>query len=452
MFVEIITPTNRNFEQPEILLDRKVLLCWFSEISAYIAMHKKGAILKDNPNIYLFNPTCEYAVANAMHSWQPNRSLQKMEADLATLPMFLSYPEDHILVDQLPAEQFLDEVQQLHFASPHFKEKRQALSKQKYIETPKNKLIPWGWSPAAHKLLAPLKSACSVEFKRSPVFEWKPEYRNYYSKKYALGILRRVLVEFPDKNFMEEKNVGRVCTTKTEIKNALKDWRQLMVKAPWSSSGRGLQPITKTPIHEKVWEKLLGIINEQGYAMVEPLLDKQLDIAFQFYVKDGRVSFLGISNFTTDEKGQYQGNHLNGLPDSLDSEVRLFAEQLPQSIVEPLLNILESSELARNYEGNLGVDALIFRDEQGKLRVNPCLEINVRQNMGLLSLQLEKFLVPGQKGLFRTWYGGGSSFLDFKLKMQQMYPLILQNSRIRSGFMALNEARPNTQFGAYLLV
>lgn len=408
--------------------------------------------MRDIPDIYLYNPTCEYAVANSTASWQPNSLLQKMEADLATLPMFLANAKDHVLVDELPGATFLEEICQLHFTPPHFIEKKKVLTQQKYAEVPKNRLMPWGWSPAVHKLLLPLKNSCSAEFKRSPVFEWKSEYRNYYSKKYALGILRRMLEEFPDSTFIEKNHIAAVCTSKTEIEERLKIWGQLMIKAPWSSSGRGLQRITKTPVHEKVWEKLLGIVNEQGYAIVEPLLDKQLDIAFQFYLESGRVSFLGISNFSTDEKGQYQGNHLNGLPDSLNPEIRQFAEELPQKIVEPLLHILGSSELAKNYEGNFGVDALVFRDKRGELRVNPCLEINVRQNMGLLSLQLEKFLVPGKKGLFRTWYGNGKSFFEFKVQMQLKHPLILQNSRISSGFLALTEARKESKFGAYILV
>ncbi len=408
--------------------------------------------MKAFPDIYLFNPTCEYAVANGTASWQPNKLLQKMEADLATLPMFLASPNDQILVDQLPSNAFLEEISQLHFVSPAFVTREKALSTPNFIESRRNQLKPWGWSPSAHKLLQPLKETCSQTFKNSPVFDWQPAYRNYYSKKFALGILRRFLDKYPDSSFIHEDQMAVVCTSKAQIGEQLKKWGQLMVKAPWSSSGRGLQRITKTPVHEKVWEKLLGIINEQGYAMVEPLLNKQLDIAFQFYLKKGKASFLGISNFSADAKGQYQGNNLNGLPDSLDSEVLRFAEKLPGKIVEPLLHLLENSELAQHYEGNLGVDALVYRNSNGELRVNPCLEINLRQNMGLVSLQLEKFLVPGRKGLFRTWYGGGKSFHNFKNEMQKKHPLVLQNSRISSGFLSLTDAHSDAKFGAYLLV
>jgi hypothetical protein len=240
--------------------------------------------------------------------------------------------------------------------------------------------------------------------------------------------------------------------TKAELKASLLRWGKIMVKSPWSSSGRGLQQVTKTPVVEKVWEKLLGIINEQGYAIAEPLLDKVLDVAFQFELKQGKVSYLGISRFVTDSKGQYQGNFLNGWPAGLDATVLHFAESLPELVVEPLIKTIENSLLAKYYEGNFGVDTLIFRDETGNLRVNPCLEINVRQNMGLLSLQLEKLFFPKMKGVFKTFYRQGESFGQFTRQMEINHQLQLQDGRIRSGFYALTPAFMDSKFGAYLLI
>jgi len=203
---------------------------------------------------------------------------------------------------------------------------------------------------------------------------------------------------------------------------------------------------------EKVWEKLLGIINDQGYVIAEPLLDKVLDMAFSFKLEQGKVNYLGISRFVTDNKGQYQGNYLNGWPTDLNSQVLHFAESLPEMIVEPLQKAIETSPFAENYEGNFGVDTLIFRDETGNLRVNPCLEINGKQTMGLLSLHLEKLISPNKKAMFKMFYQQGKSFQEFKQKMETNHPLMLQHSKIESGFFALTPALEDTKFGAYLLV
>lgn len=243
-----------------------------------------------------------------------------------------------------------------------------------------------------------------------------------------------------------------VCKTQDQIEKLLNRWHKLMVKAPWSSSGRGLQPITKQPIHDKVWEKLLGIIKEQDYAIVEAFQNKKLDLAFQFKLQAGEIIFLGVSNFSADKKGQYLGNSLNGLPDDLDSGVKIFANKMSKLIIPALKEEIASSELAKSYEGYFGVDTLIFKDKNGELKINPCLEINVRYNMGLLSLYLEKFILPARKGKFRMFYNPKKQFSDFCKQMEQDYPLVLEDQKIASGFFPLTPTSARTEFGAYILV
>ncbi len=403
------------------------------------------------PDIYLFNPTCEYAVANSHTSWQPNLLLQKMEEDLSTLPLFFSRPTDVVLVKKLPPESYIEQLKLIGIEAPRFFRRKDITTDRKFLKAPKSRLLPWGWSPAAHQLLKPLKPSCSPEFKSSPVAEWKPEYREMYSKKFALGILKRVLQLLPEEKILPPDLIPEICTTHNELEELLSRWGKLMVKAPWSSSGRGLQRITKTPVAPKVWEKLLGIINEQDYAIVEPYLDKVLDRSIQFSLSNGKVHYKGISRFFTDEKGQYQGNFLNGWPDTIEPQAAEFAETFTGILVPALAELIENSLLAKYYEGNFGTDTLIFNDGQGRLRINPCLEINMRQSMGLLSLQLEKLLVPGVKGVFKIWFQKGKSFLSFQNEMHEKFPVQFKNKRIESGFYPLTHADESTFFGAYIL-
>ncbi len=404
------------------------------------------------PDIYIFNPTCEYAIANGHDSWQPNKLLQKMESDLETLPMFFSNPEDFILVNKLPSPIFIESLQQLNITIPNFITQKKDQSDTDFKNLSKNKLLPWGWSPAMHKRLSPLKPGCSADFKKSPVYNWQPKHRDLYSKKFASGILKTLVSEYPDECFIPQDIIPEICTTQKEFEILIKRWGKIMVKVPWSSSGRGLQPIVKSFIHQKVWAKLLGIVKEQGYAIVEPYLDKVLDLAFLFELKKGKVIFCGTSNFTTDKKGQYIGNSLNGLPNELDKSVSDFANTIPQKVIQPLIQIIETSDLAQLYEGFFGVDTLIYLNEKKELKINPCLEINVRQNMGLLSLRLEKFVPPEKKGIFRTFYKPGITFHNFKKEMGKKHPLKIINHTIESGFFPLTETSDDTLFGAYILV
>lgn len=403
------------------------------------------------PDIYYFNPTCEYAVANGHTSWQPNLLLQKMEEDLGTLPLYFAQPKDVVLVRKLPPPEFSETLKKASVGVPEFYDVSRELSESSFLQAPRNRILPWGWSPAAHRLLNPLKQTSSEKFKQSPVATWKDEYRDIYSKKFALDILIKILPLLPPELVTEPGQVPQICKTKQQIEALLGEWGALMVKAPWSSSGRGLQRVTKTPVVPKVWDKLLGIINDQGYAVVEPYLDKVLDMSLQFRLVNGEISFIGISRFFTDEKGQYQGNYLNGWPHFIGREETEFAESVTGILVPHLTSILEKSILSKYYEGNFGVDTLIFRDKKGDLRINPCLEINVKHTMGLLSLQLEKLLAPGRQGIYKICYNKGISFQTYAEAMKKRFPPEFKDNYIASGFMPLTPAVADSMFGACII-
>ena len=403
------------------------------------------------PDIYLFNPTCEYAIANGNSNWQANRLLQKMEADMAALPLYFAQSKDVILVNDLPSSEFLETISRLKTDMPNFVLKSE-INTNVFREQAKNKLLPWGWSPAVHKFLQPLKVSCSEEFQRSPVFNWQLEYRQLYSREFALSILKQLVEELNQESIIPQTCLPKVCRSQPEIEMCLESWGFIMVKAPWSSSGRGLQPISKTPVHPKVWEKLLGIVKEQGFVLVEPLLNKKMDIAFEFELKKGKVRYLGLSNFTTDKKGQYQGNWLGGMPGSTLPEIAKFVNSEINTILQVLIGILERSKLSELYEGFFGVDLLVYSDENKRLKINPCLEINLRYNMGLLALELERFIVSGKQGVFRTFYQPGKTFHQFKGEIEKQHPLHIRDGKIQSGFLPLTYSNGSTLFGGYMLV
>ncbi len=414
---------------------------------------KKTKILElKKPDIYHFNPTCELAIANGTDSWQANKLLTKMETDLDILPLFFTNSKDYLIVNKKPSKLYLEALKCLNIEIPMFILREKMINDKNFSIVQKGQLKPWGWSPAEHKFLSPLKESCSENFSNSPVFNWLPQHKNLYSKKFAAGILKILLEDYAHDFFIPKRQLTEVCTIQAEIENLIQRWGQLMIKAPWSSSGRGLQTIRRTPVHPKVWAKILSIIKEQGYAIVEPYLNKVLDLAFQFEMTKGKVKYLGISNFSTDYKGQYNGNSLNGLPDYLDKELTDFVNLLPEKIIPSLITILEKSDLARYYEGIFGVDTLVYIDENKELKVNPCLEINVRYNMGLLSIRLEKLIHSEKKGVYKTYYNPETTFFQFAEEMKKKHPLKIVDHKIESGFFSLIDSTEETLFGAYLLI
>lgn len=81
-----------------------------------------------------------------------------------------------------------------------------------------------------------------------------------------------------------------------------------MVKAPWSSSGKGILFIPKGQMTCKEEEVLSGILRKQGYVMVEKRLNRVLDFAMEFEMdRLFHLNFLGYSVFQTSRRGEYEG-------------------------------------------------------------------------------------------------------------------------------------------------
>ncbi len=399
-------------------------------------------------DIYFFNPTCDFAIANGSPNWQPNQLLQKMEEDLDLLPAYLAASDDGILLYNYPSDLFLEDFRKTEFKFPCFIQR----NKQNQISQNRIRNIkPWGWSPAAHKQTEYLKNLCSDEFSISPVFNWNPEIKHFYSRSFSASVLAEVLKNLNTENILPINYQPKVCKTETDVENALASWGKLMLKAPWSSSGRGLQPITKTSIHEKVWEKINGIIRDQGFVLAEPLLNKVHDLAFLFELKKGIIRFTGTSHFFTDKNGKYEGNYLNGASKPDFDKVINFTNRKQAQILPELIRVLQNSKLPAVYEGPFGVDMLIYSDNNDELFINPCLEINLRYTMGFIALNIEKMLAEKSKGVFRIFYEPGKSFFSFSNEMRTKHPLIITESKILSGFLALTEPTPEKKFGAYLL-
>lgn len=407
---------------------------------------------KSLSNIYLFNPTCEYATANGNSSWQPNKLLTKMEEDMATLPLFFAKADDIVLVKQIPPAGYTESLRLIGINPPHFYLLNSLSDNTGPVTKTAGWLLPWGWSPSAHRILSPLKQYCSEDFLNSPVSQWSSENRELYSKKFAVEVQKVIISKLPREIMPSKYLEPAICSREDEIMSLVQKWGKLIIKAPWSTSGRGIQPITKLPVVRKVWEKINGMIKQQGYVIVEPLLDKKSDMALQFKISGGKITYLGISRFFTDRKGQYQGNFLNGWPDHSDRETAFFVDSLPSVLTGPVIETLEASGLGKLYEGHFGVDTLIFCMDNHRLKVNPCLEINFRYNMGLLSLTLEKFIKSDKQGTFRIFYEKSKSFYDFTKEMETRFPLKLKNKKIESGFFPLTPATEKSKFGAYMLV
>ena len=412
-------------------------------------------MMRDNPvysDIFLFNPSCDFAVGNGSPYWQPGKLVRTMEYDLGNLPQFLSQPGDVVLAARMPSTRLGEMLSGAGFPLPRFEYFNPQDQTIPIPANPAGWLRPWGWSPATHQQLKNLKPYCSRNFLESPMAEWNPHQRDLFCRDTAADVLQMILEESRNPSLMDKSLQPQVCKALPDLDRLADPWGKLMVKMPWSSSGRGLQPITRFPLHPSVIQRISGMLKSQGHVLAEPLHHKVADLAFLYDVTRDKIHFSGFSRFITDNKGQYKGNYLNGWPDSFPEELKKFADMAEAFLPELHIRTLERLNVHEIYRGPLGIDTLIFRDKTGHLKINPCQEINWRYTMGNISLNLEKSLHRLSHGTFEIVYDFRFPFKDAAKIFLDTNPLVRRDGKIYSGFVPLTEFTTENHFGAYMLV
>lgn len=402
----------------------------------------------DKPCVFYFNPTCELAVANGSFSYMPPLLLQEMERDLAVLPFVFATPEDFVWTEHQPTGEFCRTLQDSGFEMPVFAGSVQleSLAKGSYAG-----LCPWGWSPAAHFKLKNLKSGCSEAFKQRPVFDWREEHQLLFERSTSLGVLAEIVSQHAFPWLIDPSMTGRRVTGLGEIDLLLEQNQAVVLKAPISSSGRGIQIIRRKNLNNSNKQWISGILKQQKYLIAEPFLEKLCDLSFQFQVEGpSDIRYLGYSLFETNANGQYRGTlihpDLNRIP-MIRSETD--PEEMIQTAAEAIGKALLNTVYSSSHRGFLGVDALLF-SQQGKLMIQPCIEINCRMNMGILTLLLESKIHPHAVGKFELYYGSTGEYGRYAAEQLRQNPPVFQDGKIRSGFLSLVEPDEQKKFGAYI--
>jgi len=402
------------------------------------------------PHLYIFNATSEMAISNGTVSFMPNKILSRFEQDLDVLPMYYAESKDVLLVHQLPDTQFLKLIEEVGVSIPRFVLFPQALTDHAFLKEEKARLQPWGWSPRIHHQLAPFKSQCNQDYLDQPNAYWQTEHKDLYSRKVALACLEHITDNNPSDKYITKDLFPVICTKQAEVEGLQNKWQQIVIKSPWSSSGRGLQVLRKAFINKSVEQALGGVLKTQGYVMVEALVNKQLDFSVQFYADGkGNLEFLGFAFFDTNDNGQYQANYLGYTPDIFD---KTLSQEEQEKLAYGLNEALKANQIPQEYCGYLGIDCLLFLDSDGKTRIHPCLEINLRYNMGTIALKLNPYLHSESKGSFNIFADAKSDFVSLNKKMSREYPFEMKDGKWYKGYLPLTSPNQDKVFGAYILL
>ena len=101
------------------------------------------------------------------------------------------------------------------------------------------------------------------------------------------------------------------------------------------------------------------------------------------------------------------------------------------------------------YQGYLGIDMFI----SGKL-LHPCVELNLRMNMGILSrILFDRYLADRSTGyLYVEHYPHRGEALSAHHRLQEEHPFLTEHGRIRKGYLPLTPVDEYTSYATYLVM
>ena len=230
--------------------------------------------------VFLFNPTNEIAVFNNTVSYTPPAFLRKFEKDVSPLLGFAGGPTDLLISDNGPVPEFRVFWNDNGVALPEFIKTKniEELNIESRIYP-----FPWGWNKAVHRLFSPLKPFYAAEFRSSPNSEWHDDYRDFYSRETSVAFLNEVRKAAAGHGLISIPYSPVVISDKKELDRWLAEEEPPYVfKTPWSSSGRGLYPVTGDEFVSRCGTWVNSRFRQQKKLIVEPWLDRKQDLSFQF--------------------------------------------------------------------------------------------------------------------------------------------------------------------------
>ena len=430
---------------------------FIAEINVY--SQSKGR----TPSVFVFNPFTEARIAEGK-TFNPTKHQAQLARDLENLPQFLCRQDDIVLLQQKPSVEFLSRIKSAGFPLPEFVETKNAgdLKKRKL-----GRLRPWAWGPDSFELLKPLFASVTGE-QRDDEKRFNPGIAQLYSKAWSAAFLRKLI---SDKSALRtpHSTMDWLCTENEigvavrSIKEALaaiarirtRGHHKIVVKEAFGVAGSNALRLFEPEILPAQRRWLENAFARRRELVVEPWLERELDFSAQLEMTAHGLKLRGYTGLLADARGQFVANfaeshHHKRIPAKI---VSLFHE--PADISNRLLEFygevftrLEIELRLVDFTGPIGIDAFVYRTENGVVKLKPIVEINPRYTMGRVLVELMRQAFQNSFGTFRLVNAvqlraeGFENFPACAQMLAEKFPLQFEGEplpRIREGALCLND-------------
>ena len=262
-------------------------------------------------------------------------------------------------------------------------------------------------------------------------------------------------------SFANSPGSAKINLLRCSTRLAASGWPTAIFKQDLATSGRGqrrfscISPLTDQD-HDWLLATCKGKRDDGPLGIVEPELERVLDLSFQWELKRNTESpaFLGWTRPIVTQGRRYAGSRLGRPFADCDEQVTRFALENNCERLHAVRNWLETHLVKgfheREFYGHFGVDAFVFRDTDGSLKIKPVVELNPRVTMGHVALALQQRLAPGIAAEFRILSRNEWSSLQPAI---DNFPIVqTTGNRLKSGVVLLGDADHRTRLFPLLLI
>ncbi|MCF0203268.1 MAG: hypothetical protein HUK08_07885 [Bacteroidaceae bacterium] len=329
--------------------------------------------------LHIFNPEHDISLALNQFRFTPSNNVVRMRKDLAYIPILWAGEGDYVLVDDVEAA-YRSADRLRNYIKPGARfigyNRLKSVIREKirsgFFDI---KAEPWGWDKA---VVYQLKSMGWPE-EHLPTDDQLDEIRNVSHRRMA----KKFLDTFNEDGGIVFDSVET--SSVTDIMQWIDRYGTVMLKSPWSCSGRGVKIVDKERLTPTVLRWVENTIAQQGSIMIERYYNKLLDFAMEFNVEEGVAKFVGYSVFETCVTA-----YSSSMIASEDHKREILERYAFPSAIDETMSRCEdylSQVLPKAYSGAVGIDMMMIKHEEGVM-LHPCVEINVRRTMGHVALAL----------------------------------------------------------------
>lgn len=365
------------------------------------------------PTVWWFNPLAEGYIRQGP-AFTPGSRQAMLSRDLANLPQFMARAGDIVLTSKRPSVSFLAALHDDGFDLPEWIEMESDSGRLKpdIAGRKLGALRPWAWAPDSVARLMPLASELSSQAPSLPASDGR--WHCFYSKAWSTDWFRRVWPMWQGtEGLCPLEVIGYSVRSPADAWSVIQRFRslgyhRLVVKQSLGMAGDQTIRLWEPELLPNQIRWIERALESGRELVIEPWLDRILDFSVQLEMTREGLRIIGYTGLRCDLRGQYEGNWAG--PDSsrrMPPQARRLAPQHGPNgtawdrLVVDLRDQLEPEFRALGYYGPAGVDAFVYKNSEGSIRLKPVVEINPRCTLGRLTLELHRYAAPGTTTGFR---------------------------------------------------